>query len=137
MERASAMVEHLKNSALPRAFSDVIADLADLVQKEIKLARAELSAKLSLKLRGGVWLLMAGVLALVAGLVLIEALVFGISAATGLALHWSCLIVAGGLLVIAAAAYAKGRADLSADLAPNRTIRQVKQDIATAKEQLT
>lgn len=131
------MVEHLKNSTLPRAFSDVIADLADLVQKEIKLARAELSAKLSLKLRGGAWMLMAGMLALIAMIVLIEAAVFGISAATGLALHWSCLIVTSGLLVISAAAYAKGRADVAADLAPNRTIRQVKQDIATAKEQLT
>jgi len=48
------MADHLKNSALPRALSDVVSDLADLFQKEIRLARAELSEKLSLKIRAGV-----------------------------------------------------------------------------------
>lgn len=40
------MADNLKNSVLPRALSDVVADLADLLQKEIGLARAEMSAKL-------------------------------------------------------------------------------------------
>lgn len=52
-------------------------------------------------------------------------------------MHWSCLIVAGGLAVIAAIAFAKGRADAREDLRPERTINQIKRDISTAKEQLT
>lgn len=131
------MAEHLKNSTLPRALSDVVADLADLIQKEIRLGRAELSAKLAHKLRAGVWLAVAAAFALLAGMLLVEALVFGVSSATGLALHWSCLVVAGALLLVAGVAYATGQTAAREDLAPNRTIHQIKQDIATAKEQFT
>jgi hypothetical protein len=130
------MVEHVKNSALPRVLSDVVADLADLFQKELRLFKAELSEKLSIKLWAGVWMSTAAILGLVAALLLVQALVFGI-AAFGIALHWSCLIVAAVLLIIAGAAFAKGRADAREELAPTRTIQNVKQDIATAKEQLT
>jgi hypothetical protein len=130
------MVEHTKNSALPRLLSDVVADLADLFQKELRLFKAELSAKLSLKLWAGVWMSAAAGLGVIAVLLVIQALVFGI-ASFGIALHWSCLIVAAILAAVAAAAYAKGRADAREDLLPSRTIRNVKQDIATAKEQLT
>ena len=128
--------EHLKDSALPRALSDVIADLADLLQKEIRLARAELSSKLSLKVRGGVWVASAGMLALVAGLLVVEAAVFGL-ASFGIALHWSCLIVAAILVAAAAAAYALGRSDLAAPLTPDRSIRQLKKDATTAREQVS
>jgi Putative Actinobacterial Holin-X, holin superfamily III len=128
--------EHLKQSALPRALSDVIADLADLVQKEMRLAREELSNKLSLKLRGGVWIASAGGLALIAGLLVIEAAVFGI-ASFGVALHWSCLIVAAILAAAAGTAYALGRSDLAAPLTPDRTIRQFKKDVTTAREQVS
>jgi len=128
--------EQLKIAALPRALSDVVADLADLVQKEMRLARAEISAKISTKVMGGVWMAVAGVLGLVAALVLIEALIFGI-ASFGIALHWSCLIVAGVLLAGAAVAFFMGRADVKEDMTPNVTIRQIKQDITTAKEQLS
>ena len=36
--------ERSKGSVLPRAFADVISDFADLVLKEVRLAKAELSA---------------------------------------------------------------------------------------------
>jgi hypothetical protein len=130
------MAESLKNTALAGAFSDVLGDLADLVQKEVRLARVELSAKLSTKLRAGIWMSAAAVFGIFAAVVLVEAAIFGI-AAYGIALHWSCLIVAAALAVIGAGAYAMGSADAHEDVTPTRTIHQVKQDIATAKEQLT
>jgi uncharacterized membrane protein YqjE len=130
------MADHLKNSALPRALSEVVSDLADLFQKEIRLARAELSEKLSLKIRAGVWMSVAAGFGLVAAIVLVEALALGISAAFGIALHWSCLIVAALFAAGAAAAYAKGSANDQEELYPTRTAHQIKQDIATAKEQL-
>jgi hypothetical protein len=129
------MAESLKNTALVGAFSDVVGDLADLLQKEMRLARTELSAKLSTKLRAGVWMSAAALLGIFAALVLVEAAVFGI-AAYGVALHWSCLIVAAMLAAAGAAAYAKGSADAHEEITPTRTIHQVKQDIATVKEQL-
>ena len=129
------MAESLKNTALVGAFSDVVGDFADLLQKEMRLAKAELSAKLSAKLRAGVWMSVAALFGIFAALVLIEAAVFGI-AAYGIALHWSCLIVAAVLAVVGAAAYAKGSADAHDEITPTRTLHQIKQDIATAKEQM-
>lgn len=128
--------EHLRNSTLPRTLSDVLADLADLVQKEIRLARAELSAKLTTKIQGSVWIGAAAFLGLIAALQLVYALVYGI-ASFGIPLHWSYLIIAVILGVIAAGAFLKGRSDLAEDLVPDRAIRNVKQDITTAREQLT
>ena len=116
--------------------ANVVGDLADLLQKEIYLAKAELSEKLSAKLRAGVWNGAAAGLGVVAALLVIQGAVFGI-ATFGIPLHWSCLIVAAGLAVVAAAAYAKGSANAREELTPSRTIRQVKKDIATAKEQVT
>jgi hypothetical protein len=130
------MAEHVKNSALPRVLSEVVADLADLFQKELRLFKAEVSEKLSIKLWAGVWMSAAAVLGIVAALLVVQALVFGI-ASYGIALHWSCLIVAALFAVLGAAAFFKGRADAREELAPTRTIENVKQDIATAKEQLT
>lgn len=129
-------LERIKDAALPQAVSDVVADLADLFQKEMRLARAELSAKITTKLHAGLWMSVAGILGLIAGLLVVQAAVFAI-ASYGIALHWSCLIVAGAALAIAAIFYLKGRADAQEELTPNRTIHQIKRDIATAKEQLT
>lgn len=126
----------LKNQALPRALSDVVADLADLFQKELRLAKAELSEKLSIKAWAGVWMAAAAFFALLAVILIVQAAVFAV-ATFGFAMHWSCLIVATVLAAVGAAAFAKGRADAAEDLTPNRTIHQVKQDIAIAKEQLS
>ena len=128
--------DQIKAAALPRAFTEVLADVADLIQKEIRLARAEISDRLSTKILGGVWMAAAGVLGFVALLLLLEAIVFGI-ASLGLALHWSCLTVAAAIGIIAAIAFAKGRADVRADVMPRRTMRSVERDISVAKEHLT
>jgi hypothetical protein len=128
--------EHLKNAALPRTLLDVVADIADLLQKEMRLAQAEIAAKLSAKLQAGVWMLAAGVLGLMAALLLVAGLVLFI-ASYGIALHWSCLIVAGVFGTVAMLAFLKGRADAEDGIAPARTLRQLKQDIAVAKEHLS
>ena len=46
--------DRLKNATLPQALSEVVADLADLFQKELRLAKAEISAKISTKLSAGI-----------------------------------------------------------------------------------
>jgi Putative Actinobacterial Holin-X, holin superfamily III len=129
--------ESLKDSRLTRTLSDVVGDLADLFQKEMRLARAEISDKIATKLQGSAWMAAAGVLGLLAALLLVQALVFGIASFFGIALHWSCLIVAGVFGAGAAAAFFGGRAQVQEELTPTRTINQIKQDIATTKEQLT
>ena len=128
--------ERLKNAALSQAASDLISDLGDLIQKEVRLGRAELSEKIGTKLRGGVWLVIAGVLALIAGILAAQAVAYGI-ASYGIALHWSFLIVALLIGGAAAIAFFGGRASAREDLTPTRTLYQIRQDISTAKERLT
>ena len=128
--------ERLKDAALPHAVSDVVADLADLFQKELRLAKAEILSKVSTKLRAGIWMSVAGVFGLVAGLILIQGVIFAI-ASYGIAMHWACLIVAAGLAAFSALCFFQGRADAQEELTPHKIIHQIKRDISTAKEQLT
>ena len=75
------------------------------------------------------------VLAGLAFLLLLQALVFAISS-YGIAIHWSCLIVAGTTAVLAALAFLVGRTNADRPLMPQRTIHQLKQDVNLSKEQL-
>jgi Putative Actinobacterial Holin-X, holin superfamily III len=130
------MHERLRNSGLVQALTDLLADFADLLRKELQLAKTEITEKIVSRLRASVWMIVAGVLGMVAALLLVEAAVFAI-ASFGIALHWSCLLVAAVLAAAAAAAFFQGRAAAQDELLPTRTAKQISQDIKTAKEQLT
>jgi hypothetical protein len=123
-------------SAFPQAISQVLADLADLFAKELRLARAELSANLAMKLHAGIWISAAAVLGFVSLLALVEAVILFI-ASYGIALHWASLIVAAALAVVACPALLRGRSDAREPVAPTRAVQQIKKDISVAKEQLT
>jgi len=126
----------LRNSGLVRALADLLADLSDLVHKELRLARAELTEKVSAKLQASVWVIAASVLGFIAILLIVQGLVFAISS-YGFALHWACLMVAAIVAALGAALFYHGRSLADEELLPTRTIRQVTRDIETAKEQLT
>jgi len=126
--------EPLRDSGLVRAATDLFADLSDLIQKEIRLARAEIVHKLSVNVRGGIFMAVTGVIGFLAVIFLLEGIAFAIVAA-GLAAYWACFIVAAGLLVVAAGAFMTGRSQAEAELAP-RTTRQLGATLRTAKEQL-
>jgi uncharacterized membrane protein YgcG len=129
-------LSRLKEAALPNALSGAFRDLGDLLQKEFRLARAEISEKIATKVHAAIWLGAAAVLGLLAAILAVQALVFGI-ASFGIAMHWSCLIVAAVFSCLAALAFFKGRANAAETIVPTRTLRNINQDIATAKEQLT
>jgi ABC-type multidrug transport system permease subunit len=126
----------LKDSTLVSALRDLFADLADLLQKEIRLARAEMTAAVSKTVQGAAWMAAAGVLALIAFLFLLEAIVFGM-ASLGLALHWAALIVAVLLAAGAAGAFFYGRTMTQGSLKPERTVRQVQSDVSVVREQIS
>jgi uncharacterized protein YacL len=128
--------DRLQNSGLVQALTDLLADFADLLRRELQLAKTEITEKIVSRLRASVWMVVAGVLGIVAALLLVEAMVFAI-ASFGIALHWSCLLVAAVLAAAAAAAFFQGRAAAQDELLPTRTAKQISQDIKTAKEQLT
>jgi len=126
----------LQQTALYRALTDFTSDLSDFVQKEVRLARAELTQKINVRLYGGLWLVLAGFVGLIAVLLVIEGVVFAIASA-GLALHWSCFLVAAILAAAAGVLFYRGRAGVaSGDLAPTRTARQFSEAVSIAKEQL-
>jgi hypothetical protein len=110
-------------------------DFADLFRKEVRLARAEIQSNLSAKLRGGVWLISAGVCGLLALALILGALVAWV-ATFDVSLHLAFFIVAIGVGVLSVVFFLVGRAEAKAKLAPSRTIEQIKQDIETTKEQL-
>ena len=126
----------LRNTGFTSAVTALLADLSDLVQKELRLAKAEVADNISARLQAGAWMSAAAALAFIAALLVVEAAVFAL-ASYGLALHWSCLVVAAVLAAAAAAAFSRGRSLSDRELLPNRTIKQVSRDIQTAKEQLT
>jgi uncharacterized membrane protein YqjE len=128
--------ERLRQPSLPEVLSEVVGDFADLIRKELRLARAELSSNISAKLRGGVWLGLAGIFGLLALGLLLGALVAWITT-LDVSLHIAFLVVAAGVALLAAFAYFAGRKEIQAELTPSRTISQLKQDIETTKEQLT
>jgi hypothetical protein len=123
-----------------RSLKDLIADLSNsittLFRKEIQLVRAETSEKISQvgvamgSIAGG------AILALAALIVLLQALVIGLTHA-GIPAGWASLIVGGVVGVIAYVLIHKGTSDLKAShLTPTRTVDSLKRDAQVAKEQV-
>jgi len=122
-----------------RSMKDLLADLGTstttLFRKEIQLARAETSEKIQQvavalgSIAGG------AILALAALLVLLQAVVIGLTEA-GIPAGWASLIVG---VVVAGIGYVmihKGTHDLKAgNLAPDRTVNALKRDAQVVKEQ--
>ena len=128
--------DRLRTSTTASTLGDVVGDLTDLVQKEMRLGQAELSANLSAKLEGGLWLAAAGALAGIAFLLIVQAAVFAV-VSYGVPMHWSCLVAAGAVSLVAVLAYLVGRQDANVALMPRRTINQIQRDVILSKEQLT
>ena len=124
-----------RDASLIGAATDVLSAFSDLLRKELRLAQAEISQKLSQRLRALVWMVVAAILGLLAVLLVAEAAVFALASA-GLALHWSCLLVAAILAALAAMAFYAGQGGPSGDLSPARTVRQFNEAVKSATEQL-
>ena len=114
--------------------SEVASDLAYLVQTEFRLARAEMSETIAAVSNAGLTLALGAGVGF-AGLIV---LLFDIAqwiAIAGLPTEWSLLLVAvvtlaaAGLLAMAGVNRAK-----SSNLVPERTLGQVREDYATARE---
>jgi pilus assembly protein TadC len=122
----------LRNDArsISRLLGDAFDQLSQLIQTEIRLARAELADKAA---RAG--LVFGGLLLMVPALVLfLMALALflievGLSAVTAHLLAGLLGAVASGLLIVAGLGRLK-----PSGLTPDITIRQVRKDIAAAKE---
>jgi Putative Actinobacterial Holin-X, holin superfamily III len=122
-----------------RSLKDLLADLTEsittLFRKEIQLARAETSEKVN-QVGVAIGAIAGGaILALAALIVLLQALVIGITEA-GVPAGWAALIVGVIVAVVAYVLIHKGTSDLKAsNLAPQRTMDSFKRDAQVVKEQ--
>jgi uncharacterized membrane protein YqjE len=123
-------------TAAVRSFGDLFGDVTDLFSKELRLAQSELKHGLANLTQAAVLFVVMGVIALIAVMLLLVGIVHFI-ASFGLALHWSYMLVALALLVVAGIIFYVARAKASADnLIPKRTLVQLGETARTLKEQI-
>jgi hypothetical protein len=127
-------MSQVADRSMRELLADLAGDVSTLFRKEIELARAEAGeqAGRALSAIGGI---AAGmVIGLAALIVLLQALVIGLTNA-GLPAGWSALIVGLLVAIVAYVMVQKGVNDLKArNLMPERTVRSVREDARTVKE---
>jgi hypothetical protein len=121
--------------SLKELFGDLTHSVTTLFRKEIELARAETSEKVSQVAFAAGSLAAGAILALAALIVLLQALAIALTE-LGLAPALSALIVGGVVAIVAFGLIYKGMNDLKAkSLAPTRTVESLRQDAHMVKEQ--
>jgi len=113
------------------------ADAASLVRQELALARAELRQSARSLVGSAARLAIGGVTAAVGGLVLLEALVFGVGGLLG-GRYWLAALIVGAVLVAIGAVLLLGalRAMRSRSLAPGRTVATLRETGDWAKAEM-
>jgi len=121
---------------LTSVLTEIISELAYLVQTEVRLAKTEMSEKLGVLVSGATMLGAAAILLLAGLFVLLLGAVHWLAIA-GVDPRWGYLIVGGAVLLVGIGAVLKGMRNLKGSaLAPSRTIAQVRSDISVIKEQV-
>jgi hypothetical protein len=122
--------------SLGQLFGDLSRQLGTLVQKEIQLAKTEVTSRVTTVSRDAAMLGAGGALAygaLLIALVAVSLLLWELGVSPWLAFLLVALVVG----VIAAVLIQRGRAELQkTDLAPRQTIETLKEDAEWAKQQV-
>jgi hypothetical protein len=121
--------------SLPELISALTGDLANLVRKESELVRTEVSEKIAQTGKAASQMSIGAALLLGAFLVLLQALVIALSKVMDPL--WASLVVGVGVGLVGFT-LVKGGADKikPAELAPDRTARQLQKDAQMVKEQV-
>jgi hypothetical protein len=128
------MVHQDDKRSIVNLFADVIGDSVHLFQTEIRLIRAEINAKIGQLANGGTLVAAGAIIAMPAVLLLLLDVVRWIAVA-GLPEQWGYLIVGIVVAAIAAGLIIGGANRIkSTNLTPDRTLDQLKADLATVKE---
>lgn len=121
---------HPLTSLLNRAASEV----SYLVQTELRLARTEIGDKIGKVATGGANVGAGAVLALAGLIILLLAIVRWLEIA-GLPSEWGLLLVGGGVVLLGVMLLLRGtRSMKGSNLVPQRTLDQLKADLAAIKE---
>lgn len=131
------MFENRHDRPLTALLGDLMQDAATLVRKEVALARAEMSEKISQAGTGVAYLVIGGALAFAALLVLLDALVLALVEILDISPTLAALIVGVIIAIIGLVLVQKGRRDLKpSHLTPERTVDSIRRDAQLAKEQV-
>lgn len=121
---------------VPELFSDLINQLTSLFRTEARLARAEMSEKLS-QAGVAVGLIVTGAVLLIPALVILLQAAVSALVEQGLAPYWAALAIGGAVLIIGFILASIGFNALKpAKLVPNKTMEQLQQDAAVARGQV-
>ena len=124
-----------EHRSVPDLFSDLLNQLTALFRTEARLARVEMSEKLSKAGAGLGMIVFAAVLAIPAMVILLQAAVAALIE-NGLQPHWSALIVGGATLLIGIVLALAGFKSLNPrKLMPQKTIDQLQSDASMARRQ--
>ena len=131
-----AMFEDKADRPITSLISDLMTESSTLVRKEIALAKAEMSEKVSQVGNGVISLVAGALIAFAALLVLLFALVDGVSDVFEIDGGWAALIVGIVTAVIGYVLVQKGLGDLKMkNLAPERTVESLRRDTEIVKGQ--
>jgi hypothetical protein len=128
------MAAHDSTRSLASLFTDLVSEVTQLFQTEIRLVRAEMNEKVSRVANSGALIGAGAVVMLPAVFILLLAIVQWLEVA-GVPEQWGLLIVGGVIAALGAILLMKGINNLKASaLVPRRTIEQVQADFSVAKE---
>ena len=124
------------DSSLGELFSRLTADLSKLVRDEVELAKVEINETVANIRTGGVSIGAAGLLGLMAFVMLSFAAAWGLSE---LVPEGVAFLIVGGIYGLVALAFlALGRKRLkAANPVPEQTVETLKEDVAWAKQQMS
>jgi hypothetical protein len=127
---------HQDSRGLTTLIGDLAQQVTTLLQTEGRLLRAEISEKLGKVGAGAIQVLGGAVCLLAALMVLLQALVIALAEA-GLGAGWSSLLVGVVVAILGVILLRSGTASMNpAELTPDRTQSQLKQDVRVVKDQL-
>jgi hypothetical protein len=128
------MAAHDSTRPLASLFTDLISEVTQLFQSEIRLVRAEMNEKVSRVANSGALIGAGAVVMLPAVFILLLAIVRWLEVA-GLSEQWGLLIVGVVVAALGALLLMKGLNNLKGSaLVPQRTIEQVQADFSVARE---
>jgi uncharacterized membrane protein YqjE len=123
------------NRPITDIFRDLLSQLTSLVRTEGELARAEMNEKIEQTARG-LALMVGGAVLLIPALVVLLAAAVAAIMSTGIEPYWAALIVGGIALVLGLILMIAGKSSIRlGNLAPRKTLHQLRRDVSVAKQQ--
>lgn len=117
-------------------FRDLLNQLTSLVRTEGELARAEMNEKIDQAARG-LTLMLGGAVLLIPALVILLAAAVAAIMDRGVEPYWAALIVGGVALAVGVILMIAGKTAIKLNnLAPRKTVHQLRRDAAVAKQQM-